>query len=133
VQNTAQIQFFSENIMSNKILAVRSIDLFLAATNVTTKNFKYAVKNKAELVKAFEDIYEIIMDDIDNAATRADILETTNGSWRHAVFPVELMLLTKEYARVALGGICYGGFVLDITAQDWKHLVMRNTALQKAA
>jgi hypothetical protein len=128
--------------MSNKILAVRSIDLFSAAADATTKNFKYAVKNIGLLNKAFGDIYKIILDDIDDAATRADILETTADSWRNAVFPVELILLTNEYARVAVGGICYGGFVLDITAQDWKRLAIRqnwkrlairNIELQKAA
>ena len=77
--------------------------MFTAAADATTKNFKYAVKNIGLLNKAFGDIYKIILDDIDDAATRADILETTADNDLFLVYDSSATTLKKVQSQYLVG------------------------------
>jgi hypothetical protein len=117
--------------MKTKLIAVRSIDLVLAATSVRAKNFDRSIKNSAEIVEACERMYEAFLSDINDKVIKEDILETTSGSWKNTAFPLELLKLTNAYATVVLGGMSYRGLIFDICALDWQRLAARSTCFEK--
>lgn len=119
--------------MYTNVIAAQSYDIFIAATNVANKKFKHAVASSSLLAAEFERMYEVLINDIDDETTRAQVLNCTEGTWRNAVFTLELLELTQSYARVVLGGVVYDGYIFDITARDWLRLEAKSYARQKVA
>ncbi len=119
--------------MFTSLITVQSCDIFIAATNAKTKQFTHAVKSNKLAAAEFARIYEVLVNSIDDAATKQQVLKNTRGDWGNAAFPLELLELTDSYARVVLGGVVCGGYMFDITAKDWLRLEAKSCALQKAA
>lgn len=119
--------------MFTSLITVQSCDIFIAATNAKTKQFTHAVKSNRLAAAEFARIYEVLINIIDDEATRQQVLANTDGKWSNAAFPLELLELTDNYARVVLGGVVCGGYMFDITARDWLRLEAKSCALLKAA
>jgi hypothetical protein len=117
--------------MNTNLLAVHSIDIFNAATNIKAKKFTHAIVNKEKLISEFERMYQNLIDDIEDNDVRQDILQQTNGDWKKTVFPLEVLTQTSNYARVVLGGLSFRGYMFDITAKDLNKMQMKNQALRK--
>ena len=119
--------------MFTRLITVQSYDIFIAATNAKAKQFTHAAESSSLLAAEFARMYEILINDIEDEAVRQQVLANTDGTWRNAVYTLELLELTQSYARVVLGGVVCGGYMFDITARDWLRLEVKSGALQKAA
>ena len=105
--------------MFTSLITVQSYDIFIAATNAKTQQFKHAAESSSLFAAELARMYEVLINIIDDEATRQQVLANTDGKWSNAAFPLELLELTDSYARVVLGGVICGGYMFDITARDW--------------
>lgn len=119
--------------MFTNVITAQSYDIFNAANKAATKKFKDAATSSSLIAAEFERMYEILVNDIDDEIVRQQVIANTDGTWRNAVFTLELLELTQSYARVVLGGVVYDGYMFDITTRDWQRLEVKSAALKKAA
>lgn len=108
---------------------VNSIDILMAATSKNASGFPNAVNDIDVLVSEFDRMYSLYLDEIDDAAMRQRVYEDTDGSWKHAMFPLQLIELKQDHANVVLDGVSNSGFVFSISADDWLSLKQKSFSL----
>jgi hypothetical protein len=102
-------------MFTTNIIPANSFDIFRAACESIEQGFVNSPADTAEISAEMQRVYETIMDDISPLSLRQDIMANTGGQWQGAVFPVEVVCHNTYCVTVVVGGIAYGGYVVDLS------------------